>query len=43
MWAHLLIGGLGLLGLLLHRPYIHWVAKLWHRRRYEIMERWQNK
>lgn len=42
MWAHLLIGGLGLLGLLLHRPYIHWVAKLWHRRRYEIMERWQN-
>ena len=39
-WAHALIGGLGLLGLLLHRTYIHWIAGLWHKRRYEIMERW---
>ena len=41
LWAHLLIGGLGVLGLLLHRPYIHWIATLWFRRRYKIMERWQ--
>lgn len=40
LWAHLLIGGLGLLGLALHRPYIHWISNLWYRRRYEIMERW---
>jgi len=38
--AHLLIGGLGVLGLALHRPYIHWIANVWHRRRYKIMERW---
>ncbi|MBP5770221.1 MAG: hypothetical protein J6W75_02530 [Bacteroidaceae bacterium] len=40
MWAHLLVGGLGVVGLLLHRWYIHWVASIWHRRRYGIMERW---
>lgn len=40
LWAHLLVGGLGLLGLALHRPYIHWIASIWHRRRYNIMERW---
>lgn len=38
--AHLLIGGLGLLGLALHRPYIHWIYTLWYKRRYKIMERW---
>jgi len=40
LYAHLLVGGLGLLGLALHRPYIHWISNIWHRRRYEIMERW---
>ena len=40
LYAHLIIGGLGLLGLFLHRPYIHWIAGLWHKRRYQIMERW---
>ena len=40
LYAHLLIGGLGFLGLLLHRPYIHWISNIWHRRRYKIMERW---
>lgn len=39
-WNHLIIGGLGILGLLLHRPYIHWISNIWHRRRYKIMERW---
>lgn len=39
-YAHLLIACLGLLGLALHRPYIHWISRIWHRRRYEIMERW---
>lgn len=39
-WSHLIVGGLGLAGLLLHRPYIHWIAGLWFRRRYECMERW---
>ena len=41
LWAHALIGGLGILGLLLHRPYIHWIYTIWHKRRYKIMERWQ--
>ncbi len=40
-WVHMLIGGLGIFGLLLHRPYIHWIYTIWHRRRYKIMERWQ--
>lgn len=40
-WSHVLVGGLGLLCLLLHRKYIHWIAKLWFNRRYAIMERWQ--
>lgn len=40
VWAHVIIGGLGIIGLALHRVYIHWVASLWFRRRYEIMERW---
>ena len=40
LYAHLLIGGLGLLGLLLSRPYIHWITGIWQRRRYRIMERW---
>ena len=39
-WAHVLVGGLGVLGLALHRVYIHWIATIWHRRRYKIMERW---
>ena len=39
-WSHLIIGGLGILGLLLHRPYIRWIAGIWHKRRYKIMERW---
>ncbi|MBQ6432394.1 MAG: hypothetical protein IJJ94_00330 [Bacteroidaceae bacterium] len=39
-WSHVVVGGLGLVALLLHRRYIHWVASLWFRRRYEIMERW---
>lgn len=39
-WAHALIGGLGIIGLLVHRPYIHWIYTLWHKRRYKIMERW---
>lgn len=41
LWAHVLIGGLGIVGLLLHRPYIHWIYTIWLRRRYKIMERWQ--
>ena len=41
LWAHLIVGGLGLLGLLLHQSYIRWISNIWHRRRYEIMERWQ--
>ncbi|MBO4800419.1 MAG: hypothetical protein J5545_00975 [Bacteroidaceae bacterium] len=41
LWAHVIVGGLGILGLALHRPYIHWIANIWHRRRYTIMERWQ--
>lgn len=41
LYANLLIGGLGLLGLALHRPYILWISRIWHRRRYKIMERWQ--
>lgn len=40
MWAHLLVAVLGIGGLLLHRPFISWVARLWFSRRYEIMERW---
>ena len=40
LYAHLLIGGLGLVGILLSRPYIHWISNIWHRRRYKIMERW---
>ena len=40
LWAHVLVGGLGILGLALHRAYIHWIAGIWHRRRYKIMERW---
>ncbi len=40
LYAHLIVGALGVLGLLLHRSYIHWVAGLWHKRRYKIMERW---
>ena len=40
MWAHLIIAVLGIIGLLIHRQYIHWVSCLWFRRRYEIMERW---
>ena len=40
LYAHLLVGGLGILGILLHRPYIHWISTIWHRRRYQIMERW---
>lgn len=40
LWAHLLIASLGLIGILLHRPYIHWIASLWFKRRYKIMERW---
>lgn len=39
-WSHLLVGGLGVLGLLLSGPYIHWISNIWHRRRYRIMERW---
>lgn len=40
LWAHLVVALLGLLGLLLHRWYIHWIATLWFKRRYAIMERW---
>lgn len=40
MWAHLVVSVLGIAGLLLHRWYIHWVATLWFKRRYTIMERW---
>lgn len=40
LWAHLLIAALGIAGLLLHRWYIHWVATIWFKRRYDIMERW---
>lgn len=40
MWAHLIIAVLGIIGLLLHRYYIHWISRLWFSRRYEIMERW---
>ncbi len=39
-WAHLTTAVLGIAGLLLHRWYIHWVATLWFKRRYKIMERW---
>jgi len=39
-WTHVLIGSLGVIGLLLNRWYIHWVATRWFNRRYEIMERW---
>lgn len=39
-YAHLLAASLGVLGLALHRPYIHWISRIWHRRRYKIMERW---
>ena len=40
-WSHVIVGGIGLLLLLLHRKYIHWIATLWFKRRYSIMERWQ--
>ncbi|MBR0274352.1 MAG: hypothetical protein IJQ59_09760 [Bacteroidaceae bacterium] len=40
LWAHALVSALGLLGFALHTVYIHWIAGLWHKRRYEIMERW---
>lgn len=40
LWAHLVIALLGIVGLLLHRWYIHWIATLWFKRRYAIMERW---
>ena len=39
-WAHAVIFLLGILGIALHRPYIHWISNIWHRRRYQIMERW---
>lgn len=39
-WADLSLCCLGLLGIALHKCYIHWVARLWFSRRYEIMERW---
>ena len=40
-WAHLAVCLLGLLGIGLHSVYIHWITNIWHRRRYEIMERWK--
>ena len=39
-WSHVVVGGIGLLGLALHRSYIGWVSRRWFNRRYEIMERW---
>lgn len=40
LWAHAAVASLGLIGFALHGVYIRWIASLWHRRRYEIMERW---
>lgn len=40
-WAHVIIASIGLLGLLLSKPYIRWVSRTWHRHRYAIMERWR--
>lgn len=40
VYAHLLVGGLGLAGLALHGVYIQWIANKWFNRRYQIMERW---
>ena len=40
LWAHTLVAALGLLGFASHRIYIHWISNLWHKRRYQIMERW---
>lgn len=42
LWAHMLITVLGLLGFALHGVYIRWISKLWYKRRYKIMERWQS-
>ena len=38
--AYMCLAGLGLLGLLLHRPYIHFLYLTWYRRRHKLMERW---
>ncbi len=40
-WAHLVVSLIGLLAFSLHSVYIHWITNIWHRRRYEIMERWK--
>ena len=39
-WSNVLISALGIIGILLHRTYINWVARRWFSRRYSIMERW---
>lgn len=40
LWAHALVAALGILGFALHTLYIRWIARLWHKRRYERMEQW---
>ncbi len=39
-WSHLAVSALGIIGFMLHRPYIHFVSTRWFTRRYDIMERW---
>ena len=40
---YLIIGGLGLLGMLFHSSIIHWVSKLFERRKYPILSAFRNK
>ena len=42
VWANAILGGMGLVGILLHPLYFRWVGRMWFNRRYEIMERWLN-
>ena len=38
--ADVLTAALGIVGLALHRVFLHWLTGIWTRRRYAIMERW---
>lgn len=38
--ADAIMAALGLVGLAMHRPIIHWIAERWRRQRYTLMERW---